>query len=89
MANSGVCENCQFWVQTGATDDGLLGECHRNSPLPDLTGSSSDSKMRFAVWPSTLENNWCGSFEERAMANDELIERMAIIQQMEKERKKQ
>lgn len=87
MANPDGCGKCQFWLQTGATDAGLVGECRRNPPLPQLTESAATSKMFFAVWPSTLEGQWCGAFEDRAMDNDELLERMAIIEQMEKERK--
>jgi hypothetical protein len=87
MANQNECGKCQFWLQTGATDDGLVGECHRKPPSPRLFEPPAGSKMVFAVWPSTMEGQWCGAFEERAMDNTELLERMAVIEQMEKQRK--
>jgi hypothetical protein len=88
MAGNQICENCKFWEQTGATDTGLIGECHKNSPSPQLEPSPDQSGMRFAVWPSTVQNQWCGDFENRPMGSAELAKRMAIIEQMESERKK-
>ena len=87
MGHSKTCENCMHWEQTGATDTGLLGECHRNSPSPELTDSPTDTRMRFVVWPSTTQSQWCGAFEQRPMAEEEVRKRMAMIEKLEAERK--
>lgn len=87
MDDKTLCENCKFWIQTGATDTGLLGECHRNPPFPVISASVSDGKMYYASWPSTVQNHWCGEFVERPMANEEVLKRMAMIKKLEDERK--
>ena len=87
MGEKNQCEGCKFWIQTGATDVGLLGECHRQPPSPVMTTSSADTKMYFALWPCTTQNQWCGDFEERPMTNEEVIKRMEMIKQLENDRK--
>jgi hypothetical protein len=87
MENVQICEKCTYWVETGGTDDGMVGECHRNAPLPELIDSSSTSTVRYAVWPVTADKNWCGKFEERPMANTEVLARVAMIEKAEAERK--
>ncbi len=87
MEKTNVCENCKHWNETGGTDAGLVGECRRNSPLPKTLDGPADAKIRFATWPATSQDQWCGDFEQRPMETKEVLERMAIIEKMEAERK--
>ncbi len=87
MENANVCENCKFWIETGASDAGLVGDCRRNSPSPITLNGSSEASVRMAAWPATAEDQWCGDFEERPMETKEVLERMAMIEKMEAERK--
>ena len=82
-----ICEKCMYWIETGGTDDGMVGECRRNAPLPALIDSSSTSNVHYAVWPVTADRDWCGRFEERPMANTEVLARVAMIEKAEAERK--
>lgn len=87
MAKATVCENCKSWYETGGTDEGLVGECRRNSPTPITLNGSSDSSVRMAAWPTTAQEQWCGDYEDRPMETREVLERMAMIEQMEAKRK--
>jgi hypothetical protein len=88
MASVERCEACKFWNETGGSDSGLVGECHRNAPSPILCEKPVDSNFRYALWPVTADQQWCGDFEKRPMATRELMERMAMIEKMESKRKK-
>ncbi len=46
MEENQTCEKCKFWVETGGTDDGLAGECHRNAPHPELVDMACTVKIR-------------------------------------------
>ena len=87
MEKISVCEDCKFWNETGGTDAGLVGECHRNSPFPITLNGSSDASVRMAAWPTTAQDQWCGDYEKRPMETKEVQERMAMIEKMEAERK--
>ena len=87
MEENQTCEKCKYWTETGGTDSGLVGECHRNAPPPVLIDASSTANVRYAVWPVTQDKNWCGKFDERPMATQEVLARVAVIQKMEAERK--
>jgi hypothetical protein len=87
MAESQVCEQCKYWIETGGTDTGLVGECHRNAPAPELIDAAASSRVRYAVWPVTADKDWCGGFEERPMASTEILARVAMIEKLEAERK--
>ena len=87
MEKENVCENCKSWNETGGTDEGLVGECHRNSPSPISLNGSPDSGVRMAAWPTTAQDQWCGDYEIRPMGAKEAQEHMAIIEKMEAERK--
>jgi hypothetical protein len=87
MAETNVCENCRFWTETGGTDEGLVGECRRNSPSPKTLDGAPDVTIRFAVWPAVGQNQWCGDYEERPMETKEVLERMAAIEKLEAARK--
>lgn len=87
MEETQICEKCKYWVETGGTDDGLVGECRRNAPLPELIDAASTSTIRYAIWPVTKDKDWCGRFEERPMATQEVLARVAMIQKMEADRK--
>jgi len=87
MGNTNVCENCKFWTETGGTDEGLVGECRRNSPSPIILDGGPHTKIRFAAWPAVAQNQWCGDYEERPMETKEVLERMAAIEKLEAARK--
>ncbi|MEJ5357360.1 MAG: hypothetical protein WHT06_01690 [Desulfobacterales bacterium] len=87
MSAATSCGQCKFWVETGGTDEGLVGECRHHAPSPGLIDGAGGGALRFAVWPVTRENDWCGRFEERGLANHEILERVALIEKMEAERK--
>lgn len=81
------CEKCKYWIETGGTDSGLVGECRRNSPAPILNENPANSNFRYALWPVTADKQWCGDFEQQPMATQELMKRMAAIEKMESKRK--
>lgn len=87
METTNVCESCKFWNETGGTDEGLVGECRRNSPSPKTLEGAGGAKIRYAAWPAVSQDQWCGDFEERPMETKEVLERMAMIEKMESERK--
>ena len=87
MEEAQVCERCKYWTETGGTDSGLVGECHRNAPQPELIEAVSASRIRYAAWPVTADRDWCGKYEERPMASKELLARVAMIEKLETERK--
>lgn len=87
MGKANVCENCKFWNETGGTDEGLVGECHRNSPVPVTLNGSTDATVRMTAWPTTAQEQWCGDYEDRPMETKEVLERMAMIEKMEAKRK--
>jgi hypothetical protein len=87
MEETQICEKCKYWTETGGTDSGLVGECHRNAPQPELIDAASTANIRYAVWPVTADSNWCGKYEERPMASTELLARVAMIEKLEAERK--
>ena len=87
MGQTNLCENCKFWNETGGTDDGLVGECRRNSPHPATVEGAPDTKIRFAAWPAVSQSQWCGDYEERPMETKEVLERMAAIEKLEAARK--
>jgi len=87
MEKDQACEKCKYWMETGGTDSGLVGECHCNAPQPELIDASTTSNLRYAVWPVTADKNWCGKFEEIPMPTQEVMARLEMIQKMEAERK--
>ena len=51
MKKTSICENCKFWIETGGTDEGLVGECRRNSPVPvTLDGAVDDFEERDLIF---------------------------------------
>jgi hypothetical protein len=87
MDKSQLCEKCKYWIETGGTDEGLVGECRINAPSPELIDASATATIRYAVWPVTADSDWCGRFEDRPMSSRELLERVAMIEKLESERK--
>ena len=86
MEETQVCEKCKYWTETGGTDSGLVGECHRNAPQPQLIDAASTANIRYAVRPVTADRNWCGKYEERPMASKELLARVEENEKLEAER---
>lgn len=87
MSANTTCDKCRYWVETGGTDAGLVGECHRHAPCPELVDAAGSGRMRCAAWPATADTNWCGDFEERPMDTREVLARVAAIEKLEAERK--
>jgi hypothetical protein len=87
MEENQICEKCKYWLETGGTDAGLVGECHRNAPYPELIDAACTANIRYAVWPVTADKNWCGKFEDRPMATSEVLAQMAMIEKMEAARR--
>ena len=87
MEETNVCEKCKYWHETGGTDEGLVGECRRNSPSPKTLDGAVDTIIRFAAWPAVGQTQWCGDYEKRPMETKEVLERMAAIEKMESARR--
>lgn len=62
------CKDCKFWLDL--QQDDRYGVCHRHAPSPQvklknrpingITGLTDAT----TYWPETLENEWCGEFQE-------------------------
>jgi hypothetical protein len=48
---------------------------------------AADSIIRYAAWPAVSQDQWSGDFEDRPMETKAVLERMAMIEKMESERK--
>jgi hypothetical protein len=54
------CANCEFWRQRkGVPTNGF---CQKNAPFPKV---HSPRTTLFVSWPMTMEDDWCGEFQER------------------------
>lgn len=49
-----TCKTCRYWQEVDPA-------CHLKAPTLDLSSSA-----RFAVWPTTLEQDWCGEHKPTA-----------------------
>lgn len=57
MANTTeACEICVYWAKETEV---RTGACRRYAPEP------APGKEQLAVWPLTLNTNWCGEFRRR------------------------
>ncbi len=81
------CEGCKYWQKSGVSDNGFVGECHRKAPAPEVSNAASDTVMRFAVWPTTANEHWCGDFVARPLADDLVAEKLAMIEKLEARRR--
>jgi len=59
MSTTGNCELCVYWAQEL---DYNTGSCRRYAPEP------APGKEQLAVWPLTLNTNWCGEFKRGTYA---------------------
>lgn len=57
------CEGCGFWDRLGGRARGL---CRRSAPRTLMSTSDEGADIR-AVWPETLESDWCGQFVPAAI----------------------
>ena len=69
--NSGWwCKKCVFWsseVVEGEVQ--LFGTCRRRAPHPRSAVDTGNQRPdRWAEWPLTTEDDWCGEFNKRAEA---------------------
>lgn len=58
---SETCETCKFWDNSTSSSFAAergeeSGQCRRGVP-------GHDSRTGMAVWPFTVENDWCGEFK--------------------------
>lgn len=67
-----TCCTCQFWEKFGWQDTvehSSVGECHRNAPqtiqLCQASSLGGQNAEYDAIWPETLEDEWCGEWKER------------------------
>ena len=51
---TGNCQLCVYWAKDTEVRTGL---CRRNAPKP------APGKEQLAVWPLTLNTDWCGDFK--------------------------
>ena len=54
MSTTGNCQLCIYWAQEL---DYNTGSCRRYAPEP------APGKEQLAVWPLTLNTNWCGEYK--------------------------
>jgi hypothetical protein len=54
------CANCEFWKQRRGVP--TSGFCQKNAPLPEV---HSPRTTLYVTWPITLEDDWCGQFQQR------------------------
>jgi hypothetical protein len=59
MSTIGNCQLCVYWAQEL---DYNTGSCRRYAPEP------APGKEQLAVWPLTLNTNWCGEFKRGTYA---------------------
>ena len=59
------CHNCRFWERD--EDSAFNGECHRRAPRPSNSVIDSDdgAEGKIAVWPITLNIEWCGEWSAK------------------------
>ena len=59
MSTTGNCELCVYWAKETEV---RTGACRRNAPKP------APGKEQLAVWPLTLDTDWCGDFKRGTYA---------------------
>ena len=59
MSTTGNCELCVYWAKETEV---RTGSCRRYAPEP------APGKEQLAVWPLTLNTNWCGEFKRGTYA---------------------
>lgn len=59
MSTAANCEICIYWAQSTDTN---TGACRRHAPKP------VPGKEQLAVWPLTLNTNWCGDYKRGTYA---------------------
>lgn len=57
------CEGCAFWDSRGTAARGL---CRRSAPRTLICSLEGEPDVR-AVWPETLDSDWCGQFTPAAV----------------------
>jgi len=61
------CENCRWSDNFREHWDAQLGTMGRCAILPPVAGERTGR----AVWPSTADTDWCGTFKPRSDAESE------------------
>jgi hypothetical protein len=59
MSTTGNCQLCVYWAKDAEV---RTGACRRNAPKP------APGKEQLAVWPLTLNTDWCGDFKRGTYA---------------------
>lgn len=71
MALVKECKDCKYWFMSET--NGGFGRCHRYAPRPWVCSSKADEdeweEFRYAKWPDTNAENWCGEFESKEPAD--------------------
>ena len=56
------CRECRYFVSTDS--DRRFGECHRETPQPDLRPAANHQ----GFWPQVSAYNWCGRYARSCAA---------------------
>lgn len=56
-----ACARCAFWHKH--EDSAITGDCRRRAPRPLIDPKHEEDGLAFVVWPTTVDDEWCGEFE--------------------------
>jgi hypothetical protein len=68
-----MCQDCRFWVvqkEPAGIDFGRYGNCLRYAPRPILGLLEGSADAHWALWPQTLDSDFCGEFEAQKEAGE-------------------
>ena len=70
-----TCFNCLYWLPYKEWKEKLgTGECHRSNPIPIQLGFADkmcaegdevEHYIHQALWPDTLDDDWCGEWQHK------------------------
>lgn len=63
-----TCANCLYWDRNDPEFNDDLGRCLRRAPLPLASPANREPEGRFAVWPQTDCDDWCGEWAPSPVA---------------------
>lgn len=72
MNDDSCCGNCRFWDESGTVAaSSWEGRCRRYAPRPRYETiaeavMSDGITKRYALWPPTSADDWCGEWKEKA-----------------------
>lgn len=61
-----ACDKCRYWRFLRELEKHVgVGECRRHAPVVK-TPENVSTGLRYAEWPLTMFDDWCGEFEPKA-----------------------